>query len=180
MVLSTAWRLNPSRKQFLVDALAPLSVIGYTPDLRSNGRNRGAEVSAYLAQHPEIERFVILDDDYAEDFRAEGLATHLVQTHLHMDDPLEEGLTALLADEAINVLQTHTMYVPTALSEASSGEGLVSHSGRVHVFILAGQSNMVGRAEGESLPDGCKQLREQVRLSWCNNLNFAETEDQVS
>eukprot|EP01012_Entosiphon_sulcatum_P014419 TRINITY_DN19451_c0_g1_i2.p1 TRINITY_DN19451_c0_g1~~TRINITY_DN19451_c0_g1_i2.p1 ORF type:complete len:164 (+),score=29.27 TRINITY_DN19451_c0_g1_i2:25-492(+) len=40
------------------------------------------------------------------------------------------------------------------------------------VFILAGQSNMVGRAEPEHLPQAIKDATATVRIRWMNNLNF--------
>ena len=49
--------------------------------------------------------FVILDDQHAAQFQAEGLGSKLVTTILqHDDDPSLEGLTTAKADEAIAIL----------------------------------------------------------------------------
>lgn len=44
---------------------AKIEIYGYTPTLDSNLENgREAEILYYLKQHPEIEEFVIIEDDY--------------------------------------------------------------------------------------------------------------------
>lgn len=59
VVLSSAWRKHcrwdDAGKAF------GLPIISATPDLC--GQPRGAEIAAWLAEHPEVKEFVILDDD---------------------------------------------------------------------------------------------------------------------
>ena len=141
-------------------------------------------IAAYLAERTNVEQFAILD--YTADFFAEGLGDSLVHCELHKDSPLQEGLTESLADEAISALsQVGPQNVRTQTDCSAhlhellpAAAELPTHTGRAHVFILAGQSNMAGRAPFDSLPVECNELGKSVRLCWCNDINFA-TPDEV-
>ena len=53
-------------KQMWLDRNLPGEVVGITPNfMRHYGTTlcRGKEIDAYLKEHPEIENFVIIDDD---------------------------------------------------------------------------------------------------------------------
>jgi len=58
VVLSSAWRLSHPFKE-VGDALG-LPIIDRTPSLPGP---RGAEIAAWLAEHPEVETWAIVDDD---------------------------------------------------------------------------------------------------------------------
>lgn len=65
IVLSSDWktlRENDEDYVYLVDKLGTqgLSIAGKTED---NNRNRGVGILEYLSKHPEIEEYVILDDN---------------------------------------------------------------------------------------------------------------------
>jgi len=57
VVLSSTWRLYP---EMLAEVKRHFTVHDVTPDL---GTSRGAEIAAWLEAHPEVERYVIVDDD---------------------------------------------------------------------------------------------------------------------
>ena len=59
--------------------------------------DRGAEIAVWLHEHPEVESFVILDDDWA-DIEPYYIEEH-VQTNFY-----DWGLTEELADKAIKIL----------------------------------------------------------------------------
>lgn len=59
VVLSSAWRGSEPIQAF-ANAFG-LPIIDATPHLL--GQPRGAEIAAWLAAHPEVEQFAILDDD---------------------------------------------------------------------------------------------------------------------
>ena len=105
IVLSTTWRLVPEMRDCLTTALEATGmrgrVLGDTPKLS----DRGAEVGAWLAAHPEVTRFAILDDGHQEAFAQAGLSSNLVCTLMQAPaDALAEGLTIAKADEAIALL----------------------------------------------------------------------------
>lgn len=58
VVLSTSWRTHPDWKTY--GPALDLPVIDRTPDLHGP---RGADIAAWLAVHPEVERYAIVDDD---------------------------------------------------------------------------------------------------------------------
>ena len=139
IVLSTAWRLRPEMRAFLVGALegAGLQVVGDTPSVSEGGR--GAEVVAWLQQQQageadtclEVRSFVILDDDHRQSFHDAGLKARFVETLMHApqyDDGGEEGdtqgafnskegLCADKADAAIEILLRDTTPEEAALFE---------------------------------------------------------------
>jgi hypothetical protein len=103
IVVSSSWRcagqavVTAQLKMWGVTA----DVIGITPEFASRMESgiwvtfaRGREVAAYLEAHPEIESFVIFDDD--EDM--EELSHRLIRT------PFEVGITETDADAAIAML----------------------------------------------------------------------------
>lgn len=58
VVLSSAWRLHyPFRE---VGEALGLPIIDCTP---YNGRERGSEIAEWMAAHPEVEQYAIIDDD---------------------------------------------------------------------------------------------------------------------
>lgn len=59
VVLASTWRHEPGGVQEARDRGVPFEDV--LPDLRP--QSRGKEIKAWLAEHPNVERFVILDDD---------------------------------------------------------------------------------------------------------------------
>ena len=77
-VLSSTWRILPENEgeYALRQHGFKKSFVGHTPRLRDFDASRGDEIQAWLDEHPEVEKFVILDDD--SDMK--HLMDHLVQT----------------------------------------------------------------------------------------------------
>ena len=81
VVLSSSWRIVHDFRE--LGAALRLPIIDQTPRLVGN---RGKEIAAWLAKHPEVQRFAIVDDD--SDMEPEQ-RPFFVQTHY------EDGLTWL-------------------------------------------------------------------------------------
>ena len=76
IVLSSSWRLSNSCCERLSQQLLPygLRFIDKTVCLRQE--DRGEEIKEWLSRHPEVDNFVILDDD----FDMIGLEDHFIKT----------------------------------------------------------------------------------------------------
>ncbi len=61
LVISSTWRRFWDVPSILKRAGVVAPVVGETPYLP--GRERGIEIRAWLSQHPDVESYVILDDD---------------------------------------------------------------------------------------------------------------------
>lgn len=63
IVVTSTWRLDSNYKECLINGgLRPgIEVLGRTP--RFSGQPRGAEIKAYLEEHPEILYYIIVDDE---------------------------------------------------------------------------------------------------------------------
>ena len=63
IVVTSTWRLWDNYKECLINGgLRPgIEVLGCTP--RLSGQPRGAEIKAYLDEHPEILYYIIIDDE---------------------------------------------------------------------------------------------------------------------
>lgn len=107
IVLSSTWRLyhplhtghkniTDGLVKVLVDKLNMfnLSILDVTPEIQN--AMRGIEIASWLEFHPEVENYVILDDD--TDFLEEQ-REHFVNT------TFKNGLTKELAEKAIKILQ---------------------------------------------------------------------------
>lgn len=63
--------------------------------------NRGYGIQNWLAKHPEVEKWIVLDDDVFVDYAECGVMPNLVRTRYCYG-----GLTSNLADQAIAKLNT--------------------------------------------------------------------------
>lgn len=96
------WDKNPEKMsrdgQYLTDELARfgLTIADKTVD---HIDNRGHGIVSYLQEHPEIEQWIVLDDDVFYDYEECGIIPHLVQTSFYRD-----GLSDILAQKAIDML----------------------------------------------------------------------------
>ena len=105
IVLSSTWRYDRDDARYNGDFLelqeafrkVGLELYSYTP-VDAIGIRRGMEIRAWLGMHPEVERYIILDDELF-DFEERGLLPRLVKTEFG-----DGGLTEELAQEAIAML----------------------------------------------------------------------------
>ena len=101
VVLSSTWRYDrPCGKdyQYLVNKLKDndIAVYSHIPEISS--LRRGLEISAWLARHPDVDGWAVIDDVRFPDFDRGEFAGHLVIT----DSKL--GLTEDDVEKAIGVL----------------------------------------------------------------------------
>lgn len=100
VVLSSTWRLSDTWRQDLErQGLNTNAIIDRTPRLPrpiNTGYEyceRGKEIAAWLEEHPEVERYVILDDD-----------SDMLQEQLLFQTSNQKGLTREIAQEVIKYL----------------------------------------------------------------------------
>ena len=98
VVVSSSWRHGHSRErlQEMLEARGFTGeVIDVTPD--DSRLDRGDEIALWLADHPDVERYVVLDDD-ADDTVV--MKKHLVKTSFHtglLDCHVSEAVRRLTA-----------------------------------------------------------------------------------
>lgn len=106
IVLSSSWRLDWVKGKETKDFLAlqsklkdfSIELFDKTP-LIKNGANRGAEIEEWLKYHPEVENYVILDDE-SNLFSSNE---HLILTNSYY------GLTESITDQVISLLNEKTV-----------------------------------------------------------------------
>lgn len=82
IVVTSAWRLS---KNFQIHAL---KIQDETELIRGK---RGEEIKLYLQKHPNIDNFVILDDEIFKDYD-DYLLKHLVKTSFYIDGLTKEHI----------------------------------------------------------------------------------------
>ena len=105
IVLSSTWRYDREDPRYNADFLelqeafqkVGLEFYSYTP-VDAIGIRRGMEIKAWLGLHPEVDNYIILDDELF-DYEARGLLPRLVKTNF-----ADGGLTKAHVQEAINLL----------------------------------------------------------------------------
>lgn len=104
IVLSSSWRVNYVKYYISdTDSKYLIKQLGYK-DLKIEGSttitgsNRGWQIKQYIEEH-KIKTFVILDDEFENEFAEYNLTKHLV----HTDSRL--GLTRENVEQAIKILQ---------------------------------------------------------------------------
>lgn len=103
IILTSTWKFDYAKKndlgKYLIDKLEEynLQIYDYTID---NFYDRGRGIIEYLNKHPYIEEFVILDDDYFNDYDIFGLTSNLIRTSC------AKGLTESDIEKAIKILNT--------------------------------------------------------------------------
>ena len=94
IVVSSSWRLDgEARLNALFKHFDLPRIYSITPCLNTA---RGIEIDAWLAAHPEVDKYIILDDD--EDMNSEQLP-FFIKTN-----PYEDGLNEEVKNKAINIL----------------------------------------------------------------------------
>ena len=105
IVLSSTWRYDRDDPRYNGDFLelqeafkkVGLEFYSYTPE-EVTGRKRGVEIKAWLGLHPEVDRYIILDDELF-DYEERRLLPRLIKT-----DFADGGLTETHTQEAIALL----------------------------------------------------------------------------
>jgi len=94
IVLSSTWRLLPSARSAVKSALGTvgLEFIDITKELR----DRASEIQEWLSRHPDVEQFVILDDEEISG----KFPNNLVQTTFY------HGLLPEHSEKAIKILNS--------------------------------------------------------------------------
>ena len=95
IVVSSTWRLEKNYIDCLKNGglRSGINVIGKTPFLLDG--TRGDEIRAYLSSHPEVEKFLIFDDDNDMD----DLEDHLIKCNPHTGFGVDEFCKAVKLDE---------------------------------------------------------------------------------
>lgn len=105
IVLSSTWRYDRDNSAYNGDFLelqeafrqVGLEFYSFTPE-DVYGIRRGMEIKAWLGLHPEVNRYIILDDELF-DFEQRGLLSRLIKTEFG-----NGGLTEAHVQEAIEML----------------------------------------------------------------------------
>ena len=105
IVLSSTWRYDRDDARYNGDFLelqeafrkVGLGFYDYTPE-EVTGRKRGIEIQDWLGMHPEVDQYIILDDELF-DFEKRGLLPRLIKTVFW-----DGGLTEDHVQEAIDLL----------------------------------------------------------------------------
>lgn len=107
IVLSSTWRYDRDDTRYNGDFLelqeafhnVGLTFYSFTP-VDAIGIRRGMEIKAWLGMHPEVDRYIILDDELF-DFEERGLLPRLIKTEFG-----DGGLTEAHVQEAIDLLNS--------------------------------------------------------------------------
>ena len=99
VVVSSSWRYGRTvgyLEEMLVSRGFKGKVVGTTPE-QGAGPQRGDEIRAWVNTHPEVESFVVLDDDSD----MEAVRQHFIKTYWNREDG---GLQDHHIDRAIKIL----------------------------------------------------------------------------
>jgi len=94
VVVSSSWRVGSTNAH--LEEILGFKIKGVTSRLGS--RDRGEEIETYLEEHPEIEKYIILDDE-EHDIKDYGCSKYLVKTNIYI------GLTTTTKNKAISMLK---------------------------------------------------------------------------
>lgn len=113
IVLSSTWRLGINNQghrlehhaEYLKEKLAKygLEIYDKTEQLTRDGGCRGREINEWLSRHPEVEQWVVLDDEWFMDFGDYDIPRHLVRTCFYtvrgkgglMEEDIEKAIKIL-------------------------------------------------------------------------------------
>eukprot|EP00801_Mesodinium_rubrum_P005326 Mrub_05329.p1 GENE.Mrub_05329~~Mrub_05329.p1 ORF type:complete len:190 (+),score=50.04 Mrub_05329:246-815(+) len=110
IVLTTYWRVDEDNKKMLLYYLKEMGmgseyILGQTKDLATmHSDDRGLEVKEYLKEHPDVKRYVIVDDQNENHFLKHGYQQYFV--HCNVDN----GLTADDVKKGIEILKNDQLF----------------------------------------------------------------------
>lgn len=103
IVLTSTWKLDYVKKndlgKYLINKLQEYNLKIYDCTI-DNFYDRGRGIIEYLNKHPYIEEFVILDDDYFNDYDTFDLTSNLIRTSC------ARGLTESDIEKATKILNS--------------------------------------------------------------------------
>jgi len=126
VVLSTDWRRQAPLKKQLHAVLGRLGIeiIGATPMRAMFQPIRPQEITSWLMKSTRVSSWVAIDDrDLLHEMGGANLQGHFVRTHP------ATGLTSILADKAIRILQTPERGSPTPISPQPSSPSRAQEAG---------------------------------------------------
>ena len=107
VVLSSTWRLYPDSLKVVRNEVCDF--IDVTPDHQRGGKwgiaPRGTEIKAWLDQHPEVDRYAILDDN-----------SDMLPGQPLFLTTFDIGLTEQIADDVIKYLNNRTKYATNQIT----------------------------------------------------------------
>jgi hypothetical protein len=78
-----------------------ISIYSQTPNIRR--AMRGTEIREWLKEHDDVESFVVLDDEFFDDYMSYDINEIDIASNLILTDP-NEGLTEQNVEDAIGIL----------------------------------------------------------------------------
>ena len=109
IVLTSTWKQHWQRNTRSTDQIHPsgkylqnkllkqkLFILDKTTD---NMDNRGEGIQNWLANHPGVTHWIVLDDDVFPDYKQQGIMPHLIKTSFYAG-----GLTESYVNQAIGLL----------------------------------------------------------------------------
>lgn len=109
IVLCSSWKHGYSRNpeickhhgKYMKNKLQKekLSILSVTVDPHNNDLLRGHGIQDWLSNHPEVDKWIVIDDEVFDDYHECNIIPHLVKT-----DFKTNGLNEELTREAINML----------------------------------------------------------------------------
>lgn len=97
IVLSSSWRISTTRTKQLKEQLLPYGLTIIDRTISDARGDRGEEIKEWLSRHPEVNHFVILDDE--DEFKDDSLKNNFVKT------TFEEGLLEQHAEKLLKFCQ---------------------------------------------------------------------------
>ena len=91
VVLSSSWRHSPGAVEFINKRIVPIF------DITPEGETRGDEINEWLEDHPDVEKYAIIDDD-------DDMLDDQMENFFETD--FETGLTKEIADAVIKHLNS--------------------------------------------------------------------------
>ncbi len=98
IVISSTWRKYKDSMNYLLGEMGKefaSHIVGQTPVLE--GQPRANEVDAWLSEHPEVTKFIVIDDNDSENLEKFGGSFVLTK--------MSYGLTEEIAKQCIDLLQ---------------------------------------------------------------------------
>ena len=111
IVLSSTWRLHPDHNHVLRNILSKkgMEIIGETDNFGQFDL-RAKEINSWLDEHPEVQKFAILDDNFCAAFW-EGIEEKVDLQHSFFQTEFNVGLNEEIRDQIIAHLNSTTLTV---------------------------------------------------------------------